>query len=98
MKIYEFGNYLPIQIRRYIKLVFVIGIAYLLFKGALVFCFPDNLLRSVLDLVEILFVVIYVLNFLLFMSRREKLDQRRKTLIIKGFAVNLLVIFGIILL
>lgn len=98
MKTYEFGNYLPIQIRRYIKLAFVTGIVYLFFKGALSFCFPDNLLGMGLDLIGLLFVVIYIFSFLLFLSRRKKLDEIRRNLIIKGFAVNLLVVLGVILL
>ena len=98
MEGYKFGSYLPIQIRRYIKLVFISGIVYLIFKSTISLCFSESMLLFGLDLLEILFIVIYILCLLLYNSRRKYIDDKRKTLIVEGFIINLIIVLGMIIL
>lgn len=97
MEEYRFGNYLPIQIRRYIKLTFITGIIYLIFKGILLLCFPNAIFHSWLNRLEIIFTVVFALSFLLFMLCKKYIDEMRKSIIVKGFAVNLLIILGVLI-
>lgn len=97
MEEYRFGNYLPIQIRRYIKLTFITGIIYLILKGTLLLCFPNAVFHPWLNLLEIVLSVFFVLCFLLFMLRRKYIDEKRKSIIVKGFVMNLLIILGVLI-